>query len=111
MSPSRKPPRASAKQPSEKQSPASAEWLDSGGQGVEVPEESGMPESPSPSPDRLAVRAALAAAGLLGAWPDDADLPTDPAECAAMERDDEAWLLATFTRPIGLSAAVIEDRR
>jgi len=57
------------------------------------------------------VRAALSAAGLLGAPPDDADLPTDPAEVAALERDDEDWLLATFTQPLGLSDAVIEDRR
>jgi hypothetical protein len=57
-----------------------------------------------------AVRAALAEAGLLGSPPDDSDLPTDPAEIAALEREHEAWL-ATLTEPIGLAEAVIEDRR
>lgn len=60
--------------------------------------------------DRAAVRAALAAAGLLVPPPEFDDLPTDPAELEALEREDEAWLLATFTRPLGLSEAVIEDR-
>jgi hypothetical protein len=60
--------------------------------------------------DREAVRAALAAAGLLFPPPEFDDLPTDPAVLEALEREDEAWLLATFTKPLGLSAAVIEDR-
>jgi hypothetical protein len=60
--------------------------------------------------DPMTIRSALAADGLLGAQPDDADLPTDPAEIAALERADEAWLLATFTEPLGLSDAVLEDR-
>ena len=58
-----------------------------------------------------AVREALAAAGLLGSPPDDSDLPTDPAEIEAMMEEDEAWILATFTQPLGLAEAVIEDRR
>jgi hypothetical protein len=56
------------------------------------------------------VRAALAAAGLLVPAPDFDDLPTDPAQLEALERQDETWLLATFTRPLRLSEAVIEDR-
>jgi hypothetical protein len=62
-------------------------------------------------PDPVIVRAALAAAGLLGDQPDDTGLPTDPAEIAALERADEAWLLTTFTEPLGLSDVVLEDRR
>jgi hypothetical protein len=60
--------------------------------------------------DPAEVRAALAAVGLLVPLPEFDDLPTDPAEREALERDDEAWLLATFTKPLGLSEAVIEDR-
>lgn len=110
MSLTRKSPRVSTKQPSSQHRPASSERSDTGGRGVEAEQPPDLPNSPAPALDRPAVRAALAAAGLLGAWPDDVDLPTDPAESAALERADEAWLLATFTQPLGLSAAVIEDR-
>jgi len=60
--------------------------------------------------DPAVVRAALAAAGLLVPPPEFDDLPMDPVELEALEREDEAWLLASFTRPLGLSEAVIEDR-
>lgn len=61
--------------------------------------------------ERAAVLAALEAAGLLLPPPEFDDLPTDPAELDALIRKDEAWLLATFKEPLGLSEAVIEDRR
>lgn len=57
-----------------------------------------------------AVRAALAAAGALVPPPAFDDLPSDPAASEALEREDEAWLLATITRPLGLSKAVLADR-
>jgi hypothetical protein len=56
------------------------------------------------------VRAALAAAGLLAPIPDWDDLPTDPTEIRAMIEADEAWILETFTEPIGLAEAVEQDR-
>jgi hypothetical protein len=110
MSSTRKSSRVSARQQSRERRPAASRRPETDGRGVEALPPDAV-ESPGPSLAPLAVRAALAAAGLLGARPDDADLPTDPAEIAALEQADEAWLLATFTQPLGLSAAVIEDRR
>jgi hypothetical protein len=60
--------------------------------------------------DMAAVCAALEAAGVLLPPPQFDDLPSDPAEMEALIRKDEAWLLATFKEPLGLSEAVIEDR-
>jgi hypothetical protein len=57
-----------------------------------------------------AVCAALEAAGVLLPPPQFDDLPSDPTELEALIRKDEAWLLATFKEPLGLSEAVIEDR-
>ena len=111
MSAARKPARQSFQQPSRKRRPGPPEHPRSGSRGAQEAAATGLEESAHLPLDPLAVRAALAAAGLLGARPNDADLPTDPAEIAALERDDEAWLLATFTQPLGLGDAVIEDRR
>ena len=110
MSPTRKSSRVRTKPQTKTRRPASAKRPEADGRGVGGLQPPEPLETPSPGLDPLAVRAALAAAGLLGAWPDDADLPTDPAEIAALEQADEAWLLATFTEPPGLSAAVIEGR-
>jgi hypothetical protein len=55
----------------------------------------------------------LRAAGALADPPDDRDLPSGPAaegEAEALEAELDAWL-ATLDGPLGLSAAVIADRR
>src|SRR3954466_6062602 len=58
-------------------------------------------EGPANAPlDPAAVRAALAAAGLLVPPPEFDDLPTDPADVEALQLKDEAWLLATFAKPL-----------
>jgi hypothetical protein len=80
---------------------------DRGNRALGSPGTEGLPHAP---PGPSVVRAALAAAGLLVPPPEFDDLPTDPAELEALEREDDAWLLATLTRPLGLSEAVIEDR-
>ena len=50
-------------------------------------------------------------AGLLVPWPDDDDEePLSDDELAALEEEHEAWL-KTLPEPLGLSEAVIEDRR
>ncbi len=110
MSPARKSSRLSAQPRPRKHRLASSERSDAAGRGVAGPETPGTVESQGADPDPMNIRSALAAAGLLGVQPDDADLPTDPAEIAALERADEAWLLTTFIEPRGLSDAVLEDR-
>jgi hypothetical protein len=109
MSPTRKSFRVSAKQP-RKHRPTPAGRSDRGSRRGGLPQPPSMQETPGADLDPVTVRAALAAVGLLGAQPGDADLPIDPAEIAALERADDAWLLATFTQPLGLGDAVIEDR-
>jgi hypothetical protein len=54
------------------------------------------------------LRERLAAAGLLAPLPDDPDL--DDADLEELEREHDAWV-ATLTEPLGLSEAVLEDRR
>ena len=62
-----------------------------------------------PDPATADVESALAAAGLLVPPPDDSDLPP-PEDVEALEEEYEAWL-ATQTEPLGLTEAVLEDRR
>ena len=54
------------------------------------------------------LRDRLAAAGLLAPLEDDPELDAEDVE--ALEREHEAWL-ATQTAPLGLTEAVLEDRR
>ena len=60
-----------------------------------------------PDPDN-SLEERLAAAGLLVPIPDDPEL--DDVDVEALEQEYEAWL-ATQTEPLGLTEAVIEDRR
>ncbi len=62
-----------------------------------------------PEPQRTTVRQLLAA-GLVAAPDEDEDVPADPEEIEALEREHEAWL-ATLSEPLGLTEAVLEDRR
>lgn len=113
MAAARKVPRAPASRPAKEQRsdstrPAPATGDSNGGdRALGSPGAEGSTQAPL---DPALVRAALSAAGLLVPPPEFDDLPTDPAELEALEREDEARLLATFTRPLGLSEAVIEDR-
>jgi hypothetical protein len=59
-------------------------------------------------PEQDSVTARLAAAGLLAALPDDPDL--DGVDVEALEQEYEAWVAAQ-TEPLGLTEAVLEDRR
>lgn len=63
-----------------------------------------LPEYDDPITQRLAD------VGFLMHWPDDDDDPMTDAEAEQLEREMDEWL-AEHPEPLGLSEAVLEDRR
>jgi hypothetical protein len=61
-------------------------------------------------PERSIVQRCIASGLVLVPDADDEDVPTAPEEIEALEREWEAWVDAQ-SEPLGLSEAVIEDRR